>query len=443
MFFSLWEFLINFFEIVLFFIFIDTKLPKSTRFQNIRIHQSIFLVTRLIIICLMNYLQCSSWSTLIFSYCTEIGFTLLFYDGVLMLRIFWGTFFSVICLIADYITLFIPRATLGIDIQELLHRGPYRITFTMLYITLIAVIVFLVQHMSEENIHLTLKERIYYFTVAVSGIAVGHYIMIITLDSELLFHNDAFTSKLIFINLFFILLFLSLLLYIFKLGKTEATNIELIEKEKMHELEEMEYRNLLASTESLREMKHDISIHLNVIQSMIDHCSTEELTAYIADYTNELELAHKFISTGNIAIDCILSAKIDTARKLGITVDFSVIAPANFPLDSISTSSLIGNLWSNAIEACEKLKQQSSAEDLYISFYIKPFQDMVVIHMENLFDGYTKKAADGRFLSTKNGIDHGIGLKRISDIVENADGILQVKAEDHTFIVHIMLPERS
>ncbi len=440
---NLWEYIINFFEVLLFYFFIDTKLTRKDQFKNKQYLKFIFLVFRFLSVCLLNCLQDTSVLTMLFSCCMEILFALLFYDGYFMLRVFWGLLFSVICLIADYITISIPQISMNLDTETLLQSGQHRIPFTMLYLTLVAVIVFLFHHVSGNKIQLTGKEKLFYIVISFSGMSVGHFIMAVTLESELSFHNSSFTFKLTMINLFFLILFLSLLVYIFQLGKSKATNIQLLENEKIHKLEEIEYKNLITTTESLREMKHDINIHLNVIQSMINHGTKEELLAYIADYNKCLEQTHKFISTGNTAIDCILSSKIDVATKLGISVDFAVLTPSKFPLDSLSTSSLIGNMWNNAIEACQRMNSQGTDKVPYINFYIKPFQDMLIIHMENNYDGYIKHEQNNFYLSTKKDNEHGIGLKRISDIVEKAGGILQINPENNIFIVHIMLPERE
>ncbi|MCC8106651.1 MAG: GHKL domain-containing protein [Clostridiales bacterium] len=103
-------------------------------------------------------------------------------------------------------------------------------------------------------------------------------------------------------------------------------------------------------------------------------------------------------------------------------------------------SSLLGNLWDNAIEACQRLKEKTPTSNPSIQFYIKPFQQMVIIHIENDYDGVILRDAKNEIVSTKSGSGHGIGLIRISEIVNEAEGILNLSTEDQIFSVHIMIP---
>jgi sensor histidine kinase regulating citrate/malate metabolism len=194
-------------------------------------------------------------------------------------------------------------------------------------------------------------------------------------------------------------------------------------------------------------MKHDIGIHLDVIQSLATAGNMDNLMTYIDSYHHALAHTHHLLSTGNTAIDCILSSKIDTAKKLNIKTDFSVLVPQAFPIDALSLSSLLGNMWNNALEACQRLQNAKPNIQPYIHFYIKPFRHMIIIHMENNYDQIIQK--DDIYLSMKKdnfhgkGNFHGIGLKRITDIVDEAEGIFQTNADNHVFTIHIMIPQKE
>lgn len=104
---------------------------------------------------------------------------------------------------------------------------------------------------------------------------------------------------------------------------------------------------------------------------------------------------------------------------------------------------MLGNIWNNAIEAGERLLASNPAEQPYIYFYIKPYQNMILIHIENNFDGVIKGKIDEEILSTKPRTEHGLGLKRVKEIVEKAGGMLQIASENNIFSVHIMLPDKE
>lgn len=436
----LWEYFVNFIEILLFYLFIHLNLQPNHHIINYKHKQLLFLIMKYFTICLLNTFHINEIATMAINSLIGIIYTILFYNNALYLRILWAGIFPILTMLSEYTTLSIVKVFIGQNISVALYGGHLRIPLTMVYLSLTAVLVFLSHQISNKTIFSTTIEKVTYFIISFSGIIIGHYIMGITLEAESLFHTPKFTYKLILVTFFFLLLFLSLLLYIFLLGRSKAINSQLKEKEKIHELEALEYKNIIASTKSLREMKHDINIHLNVIQSMIKDCTKEELLDYIEKYCQTLDQTHKFISTGNVAIDCILSSKIDTAHTIGIQVNFSIIVPETFPLDSLSTASLLGHLWNNAIEACQKQFLQVPESKPFIHFYIKPFKDTVSIHIENSYNGIVHKTSNGEYLSTKNGFEHGIGLNRIRDIVEDVNGYLQIYSDNHIFRVHITLP---
>lgn len=437
----LWEYFINFLEILFFYIFINSKLQLSDHYKHIRCKQFLFLLLHFFILCSINNVDLSSMITISISCLLDIVFALLFYKDIFITRIFWSCLYSVICLIADYITVFIPQTFSKVTPPELLFGGTLRIPFTMLYIALIAVLVFLFRCTATRKIQLSITQKICYFVISVVGILISHYIMLLTLEVEVQFHNSELTFQLVLVNLFFLLLFLFLLQYIYQLGYSKTVNATLLEQQKIHELEDMEYKTLIHTTESLREMKHDMDIHLDVIQSLSASGNLDGLQAYIDNYRHTNAYTHHLLSTGNTAIDCILSTKIDTAQKMNIQTDFSILVPQAFPMDALSLSSLLGNMWNNALEACERLQNTQPDIRPYIHFYIKPFQHMIIIHMENNYDQIIQK--DNTYLSVKKDTSHGIGLKRMADIVDEVQGIFQINTDNHVFTVHIMIPQKE
>lgn len=245
------------------------------------------------------------------------------------------------------------------------------------------------------------------------------------------------------VDLFFIILFLVLMLYIYQLGYSKEENIRLLEEQKIYELERTEFNSLSETTERLRKMKHDMQIYVDAINVLAKDKKWDELIAYTEQYHNTLATTQSAIATGNIAIDCILTAKLDYAEKHGIKTEYSIMAPENFPLDSVDLSSILGNIWNNSIEAGERLIISDPTEHPYIYFYIKPYQNMILIHIENNYDGVIKGSIDGDILSVKQGKEHGLGIRRVKELVEKADGVLQITSDNKIFSVHIMIPDKE
>lgn len=403
----------------------------------------LFVSFQFAVLCTLNKMGISSYSTLMSSCVLDIGYAVLFYRDSIIRRIFWGFSYSIICLVAEQISFFIPVTLYKGASLELLLGGTLRKPYTMLYLAMIAVFVLLFHSIGNKDISLSPFQKVAYIFIAISGLAIGHYILRLTLESVDKFGDSSFSARLSLVDLFFIILFLVLMLYIYQLGYSKEENIRLLEEQKIYELERTEFNSLSETTERLRKMKHDMQIYVDAINVLAKDKKWDELIAYTEQYHNTLATTQSAIATGNIAIDCILTAKLDYAEKHGIKTEYSIMAPENFPLDSVELSSILGNIWNNSIEAGERLIISDPTEHPYIYFYIKPYQNMILIHIENNYDGVIKGSIDGDILSVKQGKEHGLGIRLVKELVEKADGVLQITSDNKIFSVHIMIPDKE
>lgn len=440
---SIWEYIVNFLELALFIIFIHKKLRIRANYKHQAVLMFLFVSFQFAVLCTLNKMGISSYSTLMSSCVLDIGYAVLFYRDSIIRRIFWGFSYSIICLVAEQISFFIPVTLYKGASLELLLGGTLRKPYTMLYLAMIAVFVLLFHSIGNKDISLSPFQKVAYIFIAISGLAIGHYILRLTLESVDKFGDSSFSARLSLVDLFFIILFLVLMLYIYQLGYSKEENIRLLEEQMIYELERTEFNSLSETTERLRKMKHDMQIYVDAINVLAKDKKWDELIAYTEQYHNTLATTQSAIATGNIAIDCILTAKLDYAEKHGIKTEYSIMAPENFPLDSVELSSILGNIWNNSIEAGERLIISDPTEHPYIYFYIKPYQNMILIHIENNYDGVIKGSIDGDILSVKQGKEHGLGIRLVKELVEKADGVLQITSDNKIFSVHIMIPDKE
>lgn len=182
----------------------------------------------------------------------DIGYAVLFYRDSIIRRIFWGFSYSIICLVAEQISFFIPVTLYKGASLELLLGGTLRKPYTMLYLAMIAVFVLLFHSIGNKDISLSPFQKVAYIFIAISGLAIGHYILRLTLESVDKFGDSSFSARLSLVDLFFIILFLVLMLYIYQLGYSKEENIRLLEEQKIYELERTEFNSLSETTERLR-----------------------------------------------------------------------------------------------------------------------------------------------------------------------------------------------
>lgn len=261
-----WEFLVNLIEIFLFYVLINIKLRVNNSCKNVKLKQLVFLSCRLLSLNIMNVLGVPAIITISVSCCMEILFSVLFYEGLLTTRIFWGCTYTGICIIAEFIPFFVINIFSDISMLEGLLDGVLRIPITILYLSIITIMVFGMRFLSRDNIIFKPTQKFYYALISVIGIVVGHFSLLNIIELEEKMPNSLISLHFMTSTFCFLFLFLILLIYIYQLGVSNARNNELMELQKNYELDKREYQNLIETTKHLREMKHDIQNHLEVMQ---------------------------------------------------------------------------------------------------------------------------------------------------------------------------------
>ena len=440
---GIWEVIVNLIESIFIVIFIEDKLqPKTFKMNSsvVFLLKAIYIFSDSIITDIINYFKIRYEISYAIGLFIVILFTLLFYNDSIAKKIFYSSIYISILMVSDsFATLFI-NLFLKIPIDESMIGGDFRFLITLIYISSISSLVLITHFIKWKKITESIWNTILFISVSAMGIFFVQYIVSITVQSFYLFGDKDFTEKLIISSTFFCVLFIILLIYIYVLSYTKDYNNKLYEEKQQLLLEESEYKNLIKSTEALRKLKHDMQHHLTFIKFLSKEKNNDLLIDYIDKYISQIDEIHKFVSTGNPAIDCILSRYLILADDYGIPVSYSLSIPSTFTIDLVQLSSLLGNLWTNAITASKKLIDTNSEKKPFIIFFIRPLENMVLISIENAYDGLTQKTGNGKYYSLKNDRYAGIGLKRINEIVDNNDGLIEINDENYIFSVKIIFP---
>lgn len=161
---SIWEYIVNFLELALFIIFIHKKLRIRANYKHQAVLMFLFVSFQFAVLCTLNKMGISSYSTLMSSCVLDIGYAVLFYRDSIIRRIFWGFSYSIICLVAEQISFFIPVTLYKGASLELLLGGTLRKPYTMLYLAMIAVFVLLfLFYWKQRHISFTVPKSCIYF----------------------------------------------------------------------------------------------------------------------------------------------------------------------------------------------------------------------------------------------------------------------------------------
>ncbi|WP_343096381.1 sensor histidine kinase [Agathobacter rectalis] len=311
-----------------------------------------------------------------------------------------------------------------------------RILFSLIYISIIALFVIIFLLFTPQVFVLGKLDKISYFIISTICVILEEIVLIILLKQPIYAEN--FFHLLLFIFGLTLFLFVYISIYIYRLGKEKEKNDRLIQSITINQMEARQNEEIINSTHSLRVFKHDIMNHMSILYKLVENGKNSDALKYIYQINNSIERTSYTISTGIIPIDCIMTAKLSKALDNNISIKHQIHFPANYNISDMDLCSLISNLLDNAIEANCKLDMTKRR----LQIEIKPYNNMLLLFISNSSNGIYLYGGNGNLLTTKtsNKNEHGIGIKRINEIVKKYNGIIEFNPGTEIFSVSILFP---
>lgn len=186
----------------------------------------------------------------------------------------------------------------------------------------------------------------------------------------------------------------------------------------------------------MRGWKHDYHNHIQVMKAYLALGKYEDMDNYLDDLDIDLTSIDTVLKTGNLMVDAILNSKLSLANSQGININAKATVPKNLKVSDVDICVIIGNLMDNAMEAVAKIED---LEKRFIRVYIREMKGQLYISITNSVGGEVKKV-NLEYISTKLGLNHGFGLKRIDSIVAKYNGFINRQNEEGVFATEITLP---
>lgn len=199
-------------------------------------------------------------------------------------------------------------------------------------------------------------------------------------------------------------------------------------------------REIEAANDQVRGFRHDYRNHIQVIGGYLQHQRYHEIERYLAEISQFLDETDVRIDTGNPTVDAVLGSKLIIARKNGIDVEYTIQIPEEMPVSPMDLGCLLSNLMDNALEACMRVKEQETEKGIELTI------DVHQEHLSIALSNTTDPVPDPRIFGlppTRKGAGHGIGMANIRRIVDHYQGMMQIRAQENTFFVLILLPLRA
>jgi len=195
------------------------------------------------------------------------------------------------------------------------------------------------------------------------------------------------------------------------------------------------YRKMNEQYDILKVMRHDYKFHLNTTLDMLRRGETEKSDEYLRGLQNQLEENELLNYCDNPVINSLVADYARKCKKLNIDFNISIKIPPDFIIPNYEMCIVFGNLLENAVEACQKLK-----EERQIKLVVKPQGEQITIMVRNTFNGELVMEGE-KFISTKeNGSNPacGIGLESVTAVVGSFGEILHIKYDSKWFNVFVV-----
>lgn len=202
----------------------------------------------------------------------------------------------------------------------------------------------------------------------------------------------------------------------------------------------------------IRGMKHDMKNTLAVIGQIFQENSVflekGEMQEYLADLNHAFDQLDMRFRTGNMAADILLNMKYHEAVRLipDLKMDTDkLVFSKNLQIHSYDIGIILGNAVDNAVRACRKLKEKEPESDIFIRFTSLQKGNLLVLKVENSFDGKVVRKPQAEFLITDkpDRENHGIGLANIKNTVEKYHGTMDYMVKGRVFILSMMMKNNA
>lgn len=195
----------------------------------------------------------------------------------------------------------------------------------------------------------------------------------------------------------------------------------------------VQYENLTGRIEDARRAKHDLRQTLAVIRSYLQDNDKAGLSEYMRRYEAGLPPDSPISYCEDYALNALVVYYADIARRHHIPFDASVEYPSGSVISDADAVVLLGNLLENALDAC----MRQTKGELFISLRVKTVQGILVITLDNSYEGAIRKAGD-TFLSSKSE-RAGVGISSVQKLAEKYGGAAEFHFDGNQFHASVML----
>ena len=205
------------------------------------------------------------------------------------------------------------------------------------------------------------------------------------------------------------------------------------QQETLLAIQHTQYQQLSRHMETVRQARHDLRQHLNVIDHYLGSGKTEDLKSYISQYRMTLppDVARTWCE--NYAVNTIVCYYAEEARKAGIDFSVRLELPKQLSINEAELCSILGNLLENALDACRECTDTAP----FIRIRAREEGGHIALAVDNTCCRAPMEE-NGRFRSSKHE-GFGTGTASVRSIAQRYHGVTEFHYQDHIFFASVFL----
>lgn len=221
------------------------------------------------------------------------------------------------------------------------------------------------------------------------------------------------------------------LLFQFKLkeAKKAETELEIVQQLWKEDKEhyELAKENINLINIKCHDLKHQIrAIRMGGISDIKN----------LKNIENSIMIYDSIVKTGCDSLDVLLTEKSLYCNKNNISLTYMIDGKKLLFMTASDIYSLFGNAIDNSIEYLKKVEKNKR----FIRLIVKEEKGMVLLHIENYFDGNLDLANELPKTTKKDKRFHGYGLLSIKMITESYNGNVYFSDKNNLFSINIIFP---
>jgi len=362
-----------------------------------------------------------------------LAYLLVFKSGRLLNKFFGVAFIEALIVVTTFLGATMASSIIDVNVMHLQAYQDISRLYALIIIKMLQVVVFYSLSKKDINI-IDLKKKSSLLFILIIAILLTCLLLLLYGINE---YDVNSRQVLLWVTTGLLIVIITIFLLYEIFAREEKNNLDLSAKLQRLEMETHYYKEINAMYSDIRKWRHEYRNNLIALRALVERGEKSEAILYIDNINTRPINDNYLLQTGNLVLDSVVSSKIIYAHTYGIEIEMHAVYPENNNLEDSDLCAIVGNLFDNAIEACQSINNSNHKKFINFSLFAKGKN--MTISIANNFEGVLKKEGSN-YITSKDKRFHGIGIKYIDSIVDKYHGHVLREHEDNVFETHIIIP---